>query len=44
MSMGKLTAVAYNVQVNAHLAECARCGVHFVEDDVRTHYLNSLDV
>ena len=44
MSMGKLTAVAYNVQVNAHLAECARCGVHFVEDDVLTHYLNSLDV
>ena len=28
MSMGKLTAVAYNVQVNAHLAESARVGVY----------------
>ena len=44
MSMGKLTAVAYNVQVTAHLAECARVGAFMTDDDVLAHYLNSLDV
>ena len=44
MSMGKLTAVAYNVQVNAHLAEWARVGVVLAEDDVLTRFFNSLDV
>ena len=38
MSMGKLTAVAYNVQVTAHLAECA--SAYMTEDDILFHFLN----
>ena len=42
--MIELIVVAYNVQVNVHLAECARVGVVMAADDVLAHFLNPLDV
>ena len=43
MSMGKPTAVTYIVQVTAHLAECARASAKMSEEDILSHFLNSLD-
>ena len=43
MSMGKMTALAYNVQVTNHLAECVRVGVVMDDDDTLSHYLTTLD-
>ena len=43
MTMGKMTALAYNVQVTNHLAECVREGVVMDNDDILSHYLTSLN-
>ena len=43
MTMGKMTALAHNVQVTNLLAECVRVGVVMDDGDILSHYLTSLD-
>ena len=42
MTMGKMTAAAYNVQVTNHLAECVRVGAKMSYEDILSHFLTSL--